>query len=62
MSPRSPHVNMRVPRATHDQLTHLAIELAPVVGRRLSLTDILTAVTSVGSDHLSECVELLKGT
>jgi hypothetical protein len=43
MSPRSPHVNVRVRRRTHDQLDQIAIQLSAVIGRRLSLTDVLAA-------------------
>ena len=60
MSPRSPHVNVRMRRHNHDQLDQLTLKLSTKLGRRLSLADVHDAVITVGCRHEDECAELLK--
>lgn len=59
MSPRSPHVNVRMHRHTHDQLDQLAIELSAVFSRRMSLTDVLDFVVAT-ADRAEVMVAITK--
>jgi hypothetical protein len=60
MSPRSPHVNVRMHRSAYDQLDQLTVKLTAELGRRLSLIDVLDVVITMGCRREDECAEMLK--
>jgi hypothetical protein len=55
---RGPHVNVRMRRDTHQRIDQLAIQLSPVVGRRLSWADMLDALVTTA--HVDELADVLK--
>jgi hypothetical protein len=58
---KAAYVSVRIPAADHATWRRLAIELAPAVGRMLTMADVATALTATGAANTEAMISHLKG-
>lgn len=57
---KTPFVSVNLTEAARDELRHVTLELTTPAGRRVSMSDVLTAALRVAMEHRGEVLSKLR--
>ncbi|MFF4506257.1 hypothetical protein [Streptomyces sp. NPDC001401] len=58
---KTPFVSVNLTEAARDELRRVTLELTTPAGRRVSMSDVLTATLHVAMEHRDEVLDKLRG-